>query len=685
MNLECLSNIIPNNLAINIDLTNINSWINYNTGLTATSLTKWSNAISDNINLIDFGLTEFDNGRTNIMWSGITLMPKDTLFSMYKVGYNLVFNPISGDTSGCTVITEYLPMSATSTTGGSLNYFDLSGGYLQGFFKLDGYNYELLSSRYNNGITIETLLYLYPNSQGIFYMMGARAEDKYNEYFTGETISGTSSSFTGITTSVNNYLNSFEEKEILKSGFNMPENNKETIYVEPSKFENIKNNVIAFEFTPNKKLAYKYIDNNGFIVTNSSPTIISNTGYTLIDIVYTPNNIIDDLTLINCTPQRFGKLIFYVNGRAVWILNDFPEYYFKSYNTNSEKQIGVPYSISWGGGSFGLEHSWHYDYKTYVIYNGQDNTYINDKFLVIENPISTNCYIAPTGDTYLSGLSLSANNSQFNVSNICNPETQIPITVMDIIYTGTTGNTSKYYIKFNQPISVLSNRNYDINLSLYNEEFISGGTDNKITILPYSNTTDVNIISDVKYVFPITSEYLMNLSNNGLHPWGNGEEYQYSLNGVIYYGLSGLPATSQNAEIVGYGNTSINNQNEISTGENTWIPLTNTFKLQNNGEKHNVFLGILIELNGGVLNPNGRLHIKDFSYTASDILVQDNRKDNLLIQQNFNNSFIGGIQKLRIYDVALTSPMVLHNSYWEFKNHPELNVTVNKGGRIIHI
>ena len=55
---------------------------------TSISLTKWNNAISDNINLIDFGLTAFDNGRTNIMWSGITLTPKDILFSMYRIGYN---------------------------------------------------------------------------------------------------------------------------------------------------------------------------------------------------------------------------------------------------------------------------------------------------------------------------------------------------------------------------------------------------------------------------------------------------------------------------------------------------------------------------------------------------------------------------------------------------------------------
>jgi len=102
------------------------------------------------------------------MWDGITLTPNDTLFSMYRVGYNDVVNPTTGETSGVTITTTYLPISATSVTGGSLNYFELNGGYLQGFFKLNGYNYQLLPFRYINGISLETILYLYSESYGIF-------------------------------------------------------------------------------------------------------------------------------------------------------------------------------------------------------------------------------------------------------------------------------------------------------------------------------------------------------------------------------------------------------------------------------------------------------------------------------------------------------------------------------------
>src|SRR5690606_31984690 len=86
MNLECLNGIITNRLAIHIDVSNINSW-NLNTGFTSVSLTKWANAKSENLNLIDFGLTAFDNGRVRNMYDGLVITPSDTKLTLYRVGY----------------------------------------------------------------------------------------------------------------------------------------------------------------------------------------------------------------------------------------------------------------------------------------------------------------------------------------------------------------------------------------------------------------------------------------------------------------------------------------------------------------------------------------------------------------------------------------------------------------------
>jgi hypothetical protein len=669
MNLDCLNDIITDRLAIQIDLTNNKSWVNFNTNLTAFSLTKWSGAVSDNINLIDFGLTEFDNGRTNIMWSGITLTPSDTLFSMYRVGYNDVSNPTTGQTSGVIATTQFLPITGiTSTTG---NYFNLNGGYLQGFFKLNDYNYELLPSRYNYGVTIETVLNLYPNSYGIFFMMGARAEDKYNPYFSGETITGLTNT-TGVTTSLDNYLDALVGKEVTKKSFIYPEDNKETVYSETLQVNNIKNNVISFELTADKRLAYKYINDKGLIITNSSPTIITATGFTMIDVVFTPDTTFTTPIQLECAPQRTGKLVFYVNGRSVWIVNDFPEFYFHGFDNQKEKQIGVPYSISWGGGSFGLKNSWHYDYQTYVMYNGQDTNYINSNFIVQEDPT--------IGNNLLSELVLSADSNTFDY------------TVMNVEYTGGTGNT--YYIKFNHPISILSNRDYTVDLWIYDDGFFkntdsSGNTvNNKISILPYSDTVDISVVDDTEYMYPIINENELILQGLGLHPYPDGQEFEYIYSdGIMYYGVSGLPVIDQFGNLSNYGYASSiklsgsTNQKSIVTGQGGWKNLKSTFRTPDNTGQKFVSIGLLIETSD-VPNIDKSLFVKDFTYTAEDILVQDSRKNNLTIEQNFDSGFVGGIQKLRIYDNGLTSTEVLHNALIESKKNP--NIVVSKGGRIIN-
>lgn len=676
MNLECLNDIITSNLAIHIDLTDLKSW-DLNTGLTSYSLTKWSGAVSENINLHDFGLTGFDNGRTDKMWEGITLTPEDNLFSMRRVGFNEVKNPMTGETSGITVTTEFLPITGI-TSGSTGNYFNLGGGYLQGFFNLEGFNYKVLPTRFNEGITIETLLYQYPDSQGIFYMMGARAEDKYNPYFSGETMTG--ETMTGVTTSFDNYLDALEPQETLKAGFSQPEDMYTTTYSTVPPLDNIKNNVIAFEITQDKKLGYKYVDNNGFVVSNtSSLTISPTTGWTIIAMVFTPDEVLDP-TELNCAEQRTGKLIFYVNGRAIWTIKEFPEFYFKSFGNDKEKQEGVPYSISWGGGSFGLAESWHYDYQTYIIYNGQDTDYIDEKFFVEPDPIPTDCYTPPTGSTYEAGLSLSADSTTFTYPDECVPGVENPITVMRIKYTGGTGNT--YFVKFTQPISVLSNRDYVVDLSLYVSGIFSGGNQSKVSILMFSDDIDVNIVTETEYVYPLTASYIMaQMGGEGLHPFPDRLEYEWIVDGVMYYGDTGLPVINENTGLVSYTTLNETVINYVVTGENNWLPITSTFRTPDNTGQSFVELGLLIETNGELLS-GGTMFIDDFVYTAADILVQDERKNNLTIEQNFDYSFIGGIQKLRIYDKAFTSPEVLHNALIEAETNT--NIVVSKGGRIIY-
>lgn len=622
INLSCSNDIIKNDLIINIDLSNIESW-NLNTGLTVTSISNFNGAVSDNINLINYGLTGFDVGAVNCMWDNIKLTSKDSIFKMNRIAYNVIDNPSTSETSGVTVTTssDLYPISAvTSGVGG--NYFELGGGYLHGYFKLDDYKYEVLPSRYGKGITIESLIYVYPNSSGIFYFMGVRSEDKYNPHFSGETISG-ASEVTGVFSSDDNYLDSFMGKKRYKDSFKSPEDKIKIVYSEPNQVDNIKNNVIAFEITNEGKLGYKYINNEGLIINDSSNHIMTNTGFTLISTTFSPYNILLTEYDLRCGKQRFGVLDFYVNGRCIWKIKDFPEFYFRGLNNNKEKQIGVPYNIGWGGGSFGLRHSWHYEFQKYELCNLYDND-VTRNFSVVNNPLEYN------GETPISEFVLTNDNSTFIID-----DTSTPITVMKIEYTGSTNMIIKScYIKYDIPISTISNREYVAKLELFNGGLLKQlrpdniSIHNKISILPYSDDVDISITDDLEYVYPL------------------------------------------NSKVVNY-----------ITGLNEWIEINVKYLTEDNSGQQFISLGILIETDYE-FNLDLPLYIKSLTYEGADILVQDVRKDNLLIEQNFGNSFIGGIQKLRIYNNALSSPEILHNAMIESRNND--NIKVTQGGRIIY-
>jgi hypothetical protein len=360
-----IANLTIDDLAIQIDTTNINSW-NLNDSLILNSLNYWNSAISDDLNLTDFGLTGLDNGRIDSMLSGITISKNDIFLNLYRVGEYSDINNISYD--------NYNIIPYTGTSVG--NYFNLNGGYFQGFFKLFDYNYEIFPPRSNNGITIETLIELLPDSKGIFFSMGLRAEDKYIPYYSGETVlvsgtthiyghgkTGYTQTYNGIKTSENNYLNSVIFNTVTLDKFQKPEESTVIIDNLSSQLDNINNNIIAFEITPNKKIKYKYINSNGDLIQDESPNILSKIGWTLIDIVYKPYNLISNYNKDNykCFPRRKGDLIFYVNGKVFWKITEFDEFYFNEINNNKEKQLGVPFNISWGGGSFGLKNSYHFN------------------------------------------------------------------------------------------------------------------------------------------------------------------------------------------------------------------------------------------------------------------------------------------------------------------------------------
>ena len=115
-------------------------------------------------------------------------------------------------------------------------------------------------------------------------------------------------------------------------------------------YNDIYNNALAFRITDKGEIGYRMLSIDCEKEGRDKTTIIE--GYSFENII--PNC---EWTTINVRMSFiFGKmkLMFYVNGKLVYISKDLPMIDFKALNEIYEKQEGVPYNISIGGGTQGL-------------------------------------------------------------------------------------------------------------------------------------------------------------------------------------------------------------------------------------------------------------------------------------------------------------------------------------------
>ena len=92
---------------------------------------------------------------------------------------------------------------------------------------------------------------------------------------------------------------------------------------------------------------------------------------------------------LNDKKYRKGRIKMYVNGKLFHTIEDIEEVIPRALNTDKEKQVGVPFNISWGGGTQGLRENLTFSSTT-------GTTYIQDPECLPNNDLS---------GTTLSGLS----------------------------------------------------------------------------------------------------------------------------------------------------------------------------------------------------------------------------------------------------------------------------------------
>jgi hypothetical protein len=164
----------------------------------------------------DIGLTGIDNGLVDQM-TGQTIYFTNGLYSDFlkfdRMYYDRRFKmfQVTGHTSSPNVRFSgfnksilYEVVSKSNPQFGK--YHELYGGFYQGFYKLFGYEYEILPERMTKGWSVEmilrprlnneffpgptetTLNEIYPNNKNTFFYFGTRAENKFHHHATGSPL-----------------------------------------------------------------------------------------------------------------------------------------------------------------------------------------------------------------------------------------------------------------------------------------------------------------------------------------------------------------------------------------------------------------------------------------------------------------------------------------------------------------
>ena len=148
----------------------------------------WNECLNEGAELVDIGYTGIDNGL--IYYGGFDNVTNkefydiftDSQINIHSGDCRLYMHKVTGNTGVYSYNTEYV----------SGNYYALKGGFFQGFYKLFGYDYQVLPQYIENEWNIEiqlrpkdyeekenTLNSTHPNNKGLFFYMGTRAEDKF--------------------------------------------------------------------------------------------------------------------------------------------------------------------------------------------------------------------------------------------------------------------------------------------------------------------------------------------------------------------------------------------------------------------------------------------------------------------------------------------------------------------------
>jgi len=185
--------------------------------------------------------------------------------------------------------------------------------------------------------------------------------------------------------------------------------------------------------------------------------------------------------------DRLGALKIYVNGKLFYVINGFEEIIPRGLNTEKEKQLGVPFNISWGGGTQGLRESLTFDPKPACdISFGVD---ISLNLLAIIIPGSINIQ-------YILTSSFPINEEiVLNFTHVLGTTIGTPISINSSVTIPISSISGETFVTIDEDYGILNGQSIFTNLSIFPSN-LSGNI---------SYTTESEFISPTPTVTPTTT------------------------------------------------------------------------------------------------------------------------------------------------------------------------------------
>lgn len=454
-------------LISSIDTNNSEVFGNENGDLSSTSSVTWDECINNGLELNNIGYTAIDNGlilydRCNITYDEFYEILTGTTLSINSGDCRVVLNKVSGNTQSITYPSEIL-------TDENDTFIRLNGGFYQGFYKSND-TYQVLPTDIDSELTFEfkirpknltepqkcILNRINPQNKGIFFYIGARAENKFweiynktfentenscarefitdDEYIDDEytsdgcpcnqqvELSDQETPLSARTYITSNGYDIFEQEyytiktdnkylifnqtetgfttdtwhdgdvmEFIGAKHSVDGENLYTLMNQTSSGHTVNNindyykenqidydyykdlyeNAFALRVTDDGEIGYKYLIRDYESVNDCS--VIEEYSKTNIVTYDEWNHIIVKIKTTDTSDNvlnkfRKMKLYFYVNGNLVFVSKSLPIFNFRKLNDVDDKQEGVPYNISVGGGTQGLIEKIWFNFRELPMY-----------------------------------------------------------------------------------------------------------------------------------------------------------------------------------------------------------------------------------------------------------------------------------------------------------------------------